>query len=245
MRIWTYLRPNRLDLRRQLLTLGILLALTAIAGAVVLKPSHHKPDAWDTFKKDLAKRAQIDIFDDFQSGLDLWESPESVATWSYDNGGLAIPGKLGLLTPSLHLTDYDVDSVAQVVSKGLSVVFRASGTRSYQVAKLIVDGSGPMPPLVIERYAVIGGKESAHVRVRCPGTFQKDTLYHIHLQVHQDSYTLFIDGQLIDSWSDARTKSGGVGFFCANKERARVAWVRVTHNTDAAGRMCAWMASVL
>jgi hypothetical protein len=222
-----------------------MLALTALAGAVVLKPSRHKPDAWDTFKKDLAKRAQLDIFDDFQSGLDAWESVENLATWSYDNGGLAIPGKVAVLTPSLQLTDYDVDSVAQVVTKGLGLVFRASGTRSYQVAKLTVAGNGPMPPLVVERYAVIDGKESAHVRVHCPGTFQKDTLYHIRLQVRGDSYTLFIEGQLIDSWSDNRTKAGGVGFFCAKGDRARLAWVRVSHNTDVAGRLCAFLSGIL
>jgi len=252
MRFWTYLLPNRFSLRRQLLSLGILLALTAIAGAVVLKPSRRKPDTWDTFKKDIAKRAQLDIFDDFQSGLDSWENVENLSTWSYDNGGLAIPGKLAFLTPSLHLIDYDVDSVAQVVSKGLGLVFRASGGRlgpqemsSYQVAKLIVDGKGPMPPLVVERYAVVGGEESARTRVHCPGTFQKDTLYHIHLEVRGDSYTLFIEGHLIDSWSDSRTKSGGVGFFCANGERARVAWVRVSHNTDGVGRLCAFVSTLL
>jgi len=245
MRSWTYLLPSRFSLRRQLFALGILLALTAIAGAVVLKPSRHKPDAWDNFKKDIAKRAQLDVFDDFQSGLDSWESIENVASWSYDNGGLIIPGKLALYTPSLHLTDYDVDSVAQVVTKGLGVVFRAAGMRSYQVAKLIVDGKGPMPPLLVERYAVIGGKESPHVRVHCPGTFQKDTLYHIHLEVRGDAFTLFIQGQLIDSWSDSRTKSGGLGFFCSKGERSRLAWVRVSHNTDAAGRLCAFVSSML
>jgi hypothetical protein len=245
MRSWTHFLPNRLSLRRQLLGFGILLALTAIAGAVVLKPSHHKPDTWDTFKKDVAKRAQVDFFDDFQSGLDSWESVENVATWSYDNGGLAIPGKLAFFTPSLHLTDYDLDSVAQVVSRGLGLVFRASGPSSYQVAKLIVDGKGPMPPLIVERYAVIGGKESARVRVHCPGTFQKDTLYHIRLQVRGDTFTLYIEGHLIDSWSDSRTKSGGAGFFCANGERARVAWVRVSHNADATGRLCAYVSSIL
>jgi hypothetical protein len=244
MESWSYLLPNRLNLRRQLLAVGILLALTAIAGAVVLKPSRRKPDAWDNFKKDIVKRAQIDVFEDFQSGLDAWESIENLSTWSYDNGGLAIPGKLAVLTPTLPMTDYDVDSVAQVVSKGLGLVFRASGPRNYQVAKLIVDGSGPMPPLVVERYAVVQGKETARVRVHCPGTFQKDTLYHIHMQVRGDSFALFIEGQLIDSWSDTRTKSGGVGFFCANKERARVAWVRVSHNMDAAGRVCAFVSTL-
>src|SRR5258708_1992921 len=167
MRFWSNRPPNRLHVRRQLLAIGILLALTAIAGAVVLKPSHRKPDSWDSLKKDVAKRAQVDLFDDFQGGLDSWESVENLGTWSYDNGGLAIPGKLALLTPSIQMTDYDADAVAQVVNRGVGVAFRASGTRNYQVAKLVVDGGGPMPPLTLERYAVIGGKESRPVRVQC------------------------------------------------------------------------------
>lgn len=245
MEFLRYLLPGRFSVRRQLLALTILLALTAIAGAVALKPSRHKPDAWDNLKKNIAKYAQVDVFEDFQSGLDSWESIESVATWGYDLGGLALPGNLALLTPSLKLTDYDVDSVAQVVTRGVGLVFRATGPGNYQAARLLVDGNGPMPPLVVERYAVIGGKESARERVRCPGTFQKDTLYHIHLEVRGDSFTLYIEGHLIDSWSDSRTKSGGVGFFCVNGERARVAWVRVSHNTDAAGKMCAFVSSLM
>jgi len=245
MNSWSNLLPNRFNLRRQLLTIGILLALTAIGGAVVLKPSHHKPDSWDSLKKNFAQRAQVDLFDDFQSGLDSWESVESLGTWSYDNGGMAIPGRMALLTPSLHLSDYDVNAVAQVVNRGVGVVFRASGMRNYQVAKLLVDGGGPMPPLTLERYAVINGKESRRVRVHCPGTFQKDTMYQIRLHVSGDTYTLYLQGQLIDSWSDIRTKTGGVGFFCGKGERARLAWVRVMHNADLAGRVCAFVSGLM
>ncbi len=243
-KLWRFLLPTQFNVRRQLIAITILLALTAISGGVVLKPSRRTPDAWDNFKKDIVKRAQVDVFDDFQSGLDSWESTESVATWTYDLGGLATPGKLALFSPTLKLTDYNVDSVAQVVSKGLGLVFRARGAGTYQAVNLVVDGRGPMPPLAVERYAVINGKESAHVRVKCPGTFQKDTLYHIHLEVRGDSYTLYIEGHLIDSWTDARTRSGGVGFFCVKGERARVAWVRVSNNTDATGRLCSYLSSL-
>lgn len=242
MRVWKF---NPSILRRHLLAVSILLAVTAIAGGVALKPSRHKPDSWDTLKKNVALRAQVDLFDDFQSGLDSWESVENLTTWAYDLGGLVIPGKLSLLTPSLSMTDYDVDSVAQVVNRSLGMAFRATGLRSYQAAKLIVEGSGPMPPVMLERYAVIGGRESARARVHCPGTFQKDTLYSIHLEVRGDRFTLYIQGHLIDSWSDDRLMSGGVGFFCGKGERARVAWVRVSHNTDMAGRVCAFVSSVL
>jgi len=243
-RIVTDFLPARSSIRRNLVAVGILLALTAIAGAVALKPSRRSPDAWDNLKKKIQRRAQVDIFEDFRSGLDSWQNIDNVATWSYDSGGLAIPGKLAILTPTIPLQDYDLDTVAQVVSKGLGIVFRATGMRDHQVAKLLVDGRGPMPPLVIDRYSEVGGKESPHIRIRCPGTFQKDTLYHIHLEVRGDRYTLFIEGQLIDSWSDARTMKGGVGFFCVNGERARVAWLHVSHNDDVPGKVCSYLASL-
>ena len=115
----------------------------------------------------------MDLFDDFQSGLDGWENIENLATWSYDNGGLAIPGKVAVLSASKHLTDYNVDAVAQVVNRGLGVVFRASGARTYQVAKLIVDGKGPMPPLFIRRYAVIDGKRIEESSCPLSGYFSK------------------------------------------------------------------------
>jgi len=245
IKIVTDFLPGRSSIRRNLVALSILLALTAIAGAVALKPSRHTPDAWDNLKKKIQKRSQVDIFEDFRSGLDSWESVANIATWSYDAGGLAIPGKLALLSPTIPLQDYNLDTVTQIVNKGFGIVFRASNLRNYQVAKLVVDGRGAMPPLAIERYTVVDGKESGRARVRCPGTFQKDTLYNLHLEVRGDRYTLFIEGQLIDSWSDGHTKTGGVGFFCSGNERARVAWVRVTHNTDVTGRMCGFLASLL
>lgn len=245
MSFWSHILPNPSSLRRQLLAIGATLALTAIAGAVALKPSKRKPDSWDVFKRDVSQRALVDVFDDFQSGLDSWESVQNLSTWSYDLGGLVIPGKLSLLTPSLPLTDYNVDTVAQLVDNGLGIAFRASGLRTYEAIRLIVDGSGPMPPLMLERYSVINGTESAHVRVHCPATFQKDTMYRIHLEVQGEFFTLYIQDHLIDSWSNGRLKSGGVGFFCGPGERARVAYVRVSHNTDTAGRFCAFLADHL
>jgi hypothetical protein len=233
--------------RKQIAVITVLLAVAAIAGAVVLTPSRRsKPDAWAKFKERVANRSQVELFDDFSAGLDGWQSGEDLAgTWSYDKNGFVNPGALSLFTPSMGLTNYDVDALVQIEKKGMGLVFRAAGPRDYQAVRVLVEGSGPMPALALERYSVVAGQASRPVRVRCPSRFQVDTLYRVLLQVRGDAFSLYIQGQLVDYWSDNRLRAGGVGLFCGPGEHARVAWIRVSHNTDSLGRMCSLLASVL
>jgi len=233
--------------RKQIAVVTALLAVAAIAGAVVLTPSRRsKPDAWAKFKEQVANRAQVDLFDDFSAGLDDWQSGQNLAsTWSYDKNGFVNPGALSLFAPSMHLTNYDLDALVQIETKGIGFAFRAAGPRNYQAVRVLVEGSGPMPALVVERYGVVGGRASRPVRVRYPSRFQVDTLYRVHLQVREDAFSLYVQGELVDYWSDNRLRAGGVGLFCGRGEHARVAWIRVSHNTDSMGRMCSLLASVL
>ena len=149
------------------------------------------------------------------------------------------------LEPGARLTNYDVDTLAQIQARGLGLVFRAASSNDYQVAKLLVEGSGPFRSLALERYAVIAGRALRPVRVQYHEHFQGDTLYHVHLQVLGNTFSLYVQGNLVDYWSDARLASGGVGLFCSPGEHARVAWIRVAHNTDALGKACSWVLSLL
>jgi len=233
--------------RKQIAVVTALLAVAAIAGAVVLKPSKHsKPDAWAKLKGQVADRAQVDLFDDFSTGLDAWQSGENIAsTWSYDKNGFVNPGALSLFEPSLHLENYDLDALVQIETKGVGLVFRASGPRNYQAVRIISAGSGPMRTLAVERYDVVAGQASRPIRVPFPTRFDSETLYRVQLQVRGDAFSLYIQGQLADYWTDKRLRAGGVGLFCGAGERARVAWIRVSHNTDTVGRMCSFLASVM
>ncbi|MGP0075817.1 MAG: hypothetical protein ACLPWF_28205 [Bryobacteraceae bacterium] len=260
MKPWWHLRklvaylapePALVSPRKHIALITVLLAVAAIAGAVVLTPSHRtksqgtKPDAWQVLRQRVSDRAQVDLFDDFSTGLDAWETRDNhPSTWSYDKNGFVSLGDLSLYAPSLRLTDYDLDALVQIEAKGLGLAFRAGSSRNYQVAKLLVDGSGPMPSLAIERYAVISGRASRPVRTRYPQHFQADALYRVHLEVRGDSFALYIQGNLLDYWTDSRLKVGGVGLFCSPGERGRVAWIRVSHNTDSVGRMCSLLASL-
>jgi hypothetical protein len=231
--------------RKQIAVITVLLAVAAIAGAVVLTPSHRsKPDSWAKLKERIASRAQVDLFEDFSEGLDAWQSGGSLAsTWSYDKNGFVNPGALSLFVPSMALTDYDVDALMQIETKGIGLVFRAAGPKTYQAVRILAQGSGPMPSLVVERYSMLAGRPSRPVRAQYPSRLQADTLYRLHLQVRGDAFSLYIQGQLVDFWSDTQMRAGGVGLFCGPGEHARVAWIRVSRNTDSLGRMCSMLAS--
>jgi len=224
-----------------------LLAVAAIAGAVVLKPFHGpQPDYWEALSQRVSRRAQVDLFDDFSHGLGAWQSGGNVASgWSYDKYGFDNPGTLSLFDPTLHLTDYDLDALVQIEAKGLRLAFRAASTSTYQAAKLVTEGSSPLPSLAVERYAIIAGRPSRPVLTRYPKRFQSDTLFRVHLKVRGEAFSLYVQGNLMDYWSDPRLAVGGVGLFCSKGERARVYWIRVSHNTDLWGRVCSYLAPVL
>jgi len=247
-RLVAYLAPELscLSPHKHLAVVATFLALAAIAGAVVLKPSYRaKPDFWQILRQRIAARAQVDLYDDFSQGLDAWASSENrVSNWKYDKNGFVNVGALSLFEPTLLMRNYDVDALVQIQTKGVGLVFRATSLRNYQVARLQLDGSGAMPAIALERYAVVSGLATRPVVTRFPQHFQSDTMYRLHMEVRGDAFALYIQGNLMDYWSDSRLGSGGVGLFCSPGERARVAWVRVRHNRDSIGRMCSLLSSL-
>jgi hypothetical protein len=255
--------------RKYLVTLAALLAVAAIAGAVVLTPSHRtshrtshrmshqisqqtQPNLKEDLRRRITQRAEVDLYDDFSQGLDSWKTAASRAgAWSYDKSGFVSVGALSLLAPSLpsgppnpSLTDYDLDASVEIETQGLGFAFRADSAQDYQAAKLLSSGTGPLRSLAVEHYAVIAGRATRPVRKTYPQRFQADTLYRVHLEVRDDTFALYIQGNLVDYWTDHRLPVGGVGLFCSPGEHARVAWIRVSHNTDTVGRMCSLLASI-
>jgi hypothetical protein len=214
--------------------------VVAIAGAVGLKVFIGSSQTFKTnLRQSIDNRAQLNLYEDFREGLDSWESGRTIArSWSYDPSGLVIPGDLSLYKPSMNLMDYDVETWAEIVTKGFGLVVRAAGPRTYHAVKFMTQGSGATSSIAAERYTLIDGATSARTNIRYPIPIRKDELCRIRLQVHGDSFTLYAQGQVIDNWSDQRLNSGGVGLFCGAGERARIAWVRVSHQTDLTGKFC-------
>jgi len=199
--------------------------------------------SWNNFKLAVSSRAAVALDEDFRSGLDEWQSPGGVATeWSFDANGFVRPGSLALYSPSLNLTDYQAQFLALIDKKALSWVVRAADFENYYVVKLVVLKPGPLTTLGMTRYAVIKGKAQDRVDAVVPLTARPDMIYRVRVDVHDDSFAVTIQGQMIDAWSEPKLKRGGIGFFSARGEASRVRWLQVTHQYDMLGRLCSYLA---
>lgn len=200
-------------------------------------------DQWKNLTQTISNRAAVAFADDFRSGLDAWESLSNLTTsWSYDAAGFVRPGPLALFKPTHDLADYRFEFLGEIDQKALGWVFRAEDLKNYYAVKLVVVKPGPLPLVDLVHYAVIDGKAGPEIRKPLPITVRSDMLYRVLMDVRGDDYTLMVQGQVVDFWTDHRLGRGGVGFFSGRGERARLRWVEVSHQYDALGRVCAYLA---
>jgi hypothetical protein len=200
-------------------------------------------DHWKNLNETISDRAAVAYSDDFRSGLDAWESRSNLTrTWSYDASGFVRPGPLAVFKPTVDLTDYRFAFLEEIDQKAMGWAFRAQDLNNYYAMKLVVVRPGPLPLVHLVRYAVINGKEGSRVDKPLPMTVRTDMLYRIEVTARGGDFTIMAQGQVVDFWSDNRLQHGGIGFFCNRGERARLRWVEVSHQYDALGRLCAYLA---
>src|SRR5206468_2468315 len=106
--------------------------------------------------------------------------------------------------------------------KALGFVLHAADTNNYQAVKIIVQKPGPLSPIVLVRYPVIDGHEGARTQSPIAMTMRSDTIYKLLVIVQGDHFSVTVNDQFADAWSDGRFKSGGVGFFADKGEAARL-----------------------
>ncbi|HTR39515.1 MAG TPA: hypothetical protein VMH80_26765 [Bryobacteraceae bacterium] len=218
-------------------------ALPKVSNGDVQQVQKAFSERWKSLNQTISNRAAVAFADDFRSGLDAWESRSNLTrSWSYDAAGFVRPGPLALFKPSMDMTDYRFEFLGELDQKALGWVFRAQDLQNYYAMKLVVVRPGPLPLVHLVRYAVVNGKEVSRVDRPLPMTVRADMMYRILVDVHGDDFTVMTQGQVVDFWSDSRLRRGGVGFFCGRGERARLRWVEVSHQYDALGKLCAYLA---
>jgi hypothetical protein len=199
-------------------------------------------DQWVTVKQTMVDRAAVALDEDFRAGLDDWTSRGGTTEWAFDATGFVRPGPLALYRPSVDLTDYQFQFLGMIDKKALSWVVRAADFDDYYVVKLVILKPGPVPTVGVTRYAVIHGQADSRADTTAFINAREDMLYRVHMDIHGDVFSLTVQGQLVDSWSEPRLRKGGVGFFTARGEASRLRWVQVTHQYDMLGRLCAYLA---
>jgi len=198
---------------------------------------------WMNVRQTLENRAAVALDEDFRSGLDNWASPGGSTTeWSFDQTGFVRPGPLALYRPSVNLTDYQVQFLGLIDKKAMSWVVRAADFENFYVVKLEVLKPGPMPTIGLTRYAVINGKARDRHDVAIPLSVRADTVYRVRMDVQGNEFSVEVQGQIADSWTESRLPRGGIGFFTASGEASRLRWMQITHQYDMLGRLCAYLA---
>ena len=187
-----------------------------------------------TVQAAVRSRAAVDLNDDFRNGLSGWDGkPGWAEGWKYDAAGFLSPGReLARLRDSIPLKDYRFEFLGQIEKKALNWVVRASAPHTYYGYKLLITKPGPLPSLSIVRYTMVNGRQAARTQLPLPLTVRNDTMYQVQMDVRGSQFTTYVNGQLVDTWSDQRLSSGGVGFLSERGELARLRWVRLTDRDD-------------
>jgi hypothetical protein len=161
----------------------------------------------------------------FDSGLNDWTG--ATGNWKVDVAGVR-PGGLAFYSPSMELSNYLLEFLTRIEQRGMTWVFRAADDQGYYKATLAMAQGGGFE---FRRSSIIGGlEEGATVRSVPPASPAPTgkTAVTVRTRVAGNEFTVSIDGQVIDTWTDARLTAGGIGFVGAPEERARLYWVKVT-----------------
>ena len=227
--------------------MAVILPLAAIAWAGIgrLSTSGSFRGSRDAMWVGINERAATELQDDFRLGLSRWTgSPGWAKSWSYDATGFARPGRLAWLSSSVPLTDYRVEFLAQIDKKAVGWVFRAADARNYYAAKLVESKRGPSPAFSIVRYVMVDGRERLRAQLPLPATATSKSMLRVRQEVRGTEFTTYLDGRIVDTWSDPTLTRGGVGFFADPGEAAYIRWIEVAHNDDFLGRLCSLVTSL-
>lgn len=191
----------------------------------------------------IANRAAVHFADDFRGGLSHWQgSGDWSRSWTFDRAGFLQTGPLALFRPSANLVDYEFEFLGQIQRKGMGWVVRARDLNNYQALKLVMVSGGGVPVVALIRYPVVNGRQGQVTERRVPLDLRQDTVYNVTTKVSGSDFTVTIQGQLADYWSEPALSSGGVGLFSSKGEQARIRWIEVRHQNDVLGKLCALLA---
>jgi hypothetical protein len=221
-----------------LLLAGVLRPLAASKSFSVALPWHGMSiGQW------MSERATRTYADNFRGGLNQWKSvqPKWPKSWSYSTDGFIHPGQLALYRPSVPLSDYRFEFMAQIENKSVDWVVRARDANNYYAMKFAVLQPGPRPVMAMIRYPVIGGHKGNRVQTPLRMMIHANTPYRVTVDVKGNRYRAYIEGQEADYWTDDALTAGGVGFFGEAGESARVYWVKLESHGDILGNICGWL----
>jgi hypothetical protein len=133
--------------------------------------------------------------------------------WNPDWGGEASRKKhrtISFYRPSANHDDYRIEFDGQIDAKGLGWVFRAADPNNYYACKIELVKTGAAGA-ALSRFSVVNGVESQKQFTPLPKPIHLGASFHVRLDVRGEEFSAYLNGDLIDVWTDSRIQKGGLG----------------------------------
>lgn len=221
-------------------------------------PSSSGSSSWvdrmgDSIGRTLRNRTGATLHEDFHSGFSEWVAASSRTAarlsdvgggdWTFTAEGLK-PGRLRIWKRSSTLANYEFDFVGQIDKKSMGWAHRALDSGNYYGTKLTIFKAGPGPNTSLTRYVKLNGREFDRVNLPLPLNLKPGEPYRVRVNVKEDRFVTFVNGQVISSWSDRRLRRGGVGFFSDDGESATVKWISLAERDSLLGQVIAYFSLI-
>ncbi len=130
---------------------------------------------------------------------------------------------VSVLRSSMEHDDYEIAFESTIQAGAVGWVFRAKDFQNYWVARIEERRTAAGPVTTLARYPVVNGVPLLPVRKPVMTKPLAGQPYTIRTQVSGNRFTIWIQGQKVDEWTDDRLMTGGAGLYSESGERATVA----------------------
>jgi hypothetical protein len=157
-------------------------------------------------------------------------APAAPGMWSrrmaYVVGG-KVPREILIYSGSEDVKNYRIEFSWVPDTRGVGWIFRGTDSANYYAANLRLIQSGARPSLSAEHFAVVKGVEGTHARKvitldRALGQVQ------VRMDANGPAFTLYLQGNPTDYWTDERFETGSLGFYAERGERPMLQALRFT-----------------
>jgi len=147
----------------------------------------------------------------------------------------AVPGDPGvkqsrqlvLYRPALRATDCRFEFDWTMASGDVGLIFRAKDLGNYYAVRLKVLKPGSNPTFAAEYFSVYHFVESPH-NEKVMVFSKNDPVVHVRMDVFGPMFTLYLQNNATEYWTDAQLASGAVGFLEEWNRSAEVHGVRIS-----------------
>jgi len=91
-------------------------------------------------------------------------------------------------------------------------VFRTRDSANYYGARLSLVRPGDSSAIAVEHFSVLGGLETPHSR-KVVKLMNREPAVRIRMNASGPVFTLYVQGNPVDNWTDQRLPTGGFGFY--------------------------------